>query len=560
MIFLSVLALLSPFVLVFLFRDAARGFLYGVVSFFSIHFSVSFITQYLNIFEYKNVVLVFLALAAIAFAMMALLGQKMRRPPFDPVVAFVFFCIGLQLWSVHYNYTGPVQTLNGTSYVSSDSYAYPLFSDEWVAGSLSRHVIETGGLPLVNPFVPGSSFVNLLLPFHVFVSQFFLLLQMDPVSDFAVLPIFLGILTCMASYAFLRNYGISRNASLVAVALIPFITQSSSLPGIWFALPYVIGLLCLLAHIVGVSKKDAYLTVFGAIASFLFYPPIIVFLAPVALYFMVTSKRYLMLSLSIALMAGALFFSDVHSRVVRENLDGGILNLPITLIIPILLLPFVCAGLYALLRKRAYELFIPLCVGMSLWAFYAFFSVVVIIEYPRVVSVTSLMLVLSVGFSLRAFDRYLSKRGVAIALGSCLVAVTFWYPVSEKWIFLTLAPSSEHDANFIPAGAPVTRYLLEEDLDIFSSLEGERFIAPPWKGLVLGSATENFPLETKPSTISTRILSYEEFVVSSCARKGEYAALYGIGYFYGPRTDCPGFERVRQSSEKLTLYKLTDVD
>lgn len=560
MIFLNLLALLFPFVAIFLFKDAKKGFLYGLTFFFSFHFSVSFITQYLNIFEYRNVVLISLASAVCAVTTALLLKAKVRMMPFDPLVAFVFLCIAVQLGSVHYSYEGPVQTLHGTSDVARSAYSYPLFSDEWVTGKLAQHVVETKGLPLANPFVPGSSFVNLLLPFHGFVSEFFLLLQVDPVRDFAVIPIFLGLLTCLVSYVFLRNYGISRNVSLLTVSFIPLITQSASLPGVWFALPYTIGFLCLLVHIVGVSKKDAYLAVSSGIASFLFYPPIIIFLAPTAIYFMVKGKRHLMLALSFVFVALALLFPDVHSRVIRDNLDGGILNFPITLIIPVILLPFVLAGLYALYKKKAYELLVPSCVGAAFWAFYAFFPVVVIIEYPRVVSMTSILLVLAAGFCLQRFDGYLSKKGVAIALAVGLVLVTSAYPVSEKWIFLTLTPSSMFQTNFIPAGAPVSRYLVEDDLDIFSSLEGKRFIAPPWKGLVLGSVTSNLPLETKSSIISTKILAYDRFIASPCKQKGEYIATYGIEYVYGSRIDCPMLEYVRQSSEKLILYRVVGRD
>lgn len=556
MIFLSVIALLCPFVTLFLFKDATKGFLYGVVLFFSAHFGISFITQYFNIFEYGNVVLIALASAVCAVAGALFFKMRVRPISFDPVVALVFLCIAVQLWSVHYNYEGPVQALHGTFYTARDAYAYPLSSDEWVAGKLSRHAIETKALPLVNPFVPGSSFMNLLLPFHGFASQFFLLLQVDPVGDFATLPLFIGILTCFVSYLFLRNYDLSRNVSLLTVTFIPLITQSASLPGIWFALPYTVGFLCLLVHIMGVSKGDARLAISSAAVSFLFYPPIIVFLGPTALYFMVKSGRRVTLLLSLALVASLLLFPDVYSRVVRENLDGGILNFPINLIIPMVLLPFVLAGLYVLYKRKAYELLIPVGAGASLWSFYACVPTVFVIEYPRVVSMTSILLVLAAGFCLQAFDKHLSKKGVVAALAVLLILLTCAYPISEKWIFLTLTPSPGHDTNFIPAGAPVSRYLLGDDVEIFSSLEGKRFIAPPWKGLVLGSVTSNLPLETKPSIISTKILSYKEFAESSCRQKAEYAALYGIGYFYGIRTDCPGFERLYQSSEKLTLYKI----
>ncbi len=559
MLFLNLALLFFPFIILFFFNDAKKGFLYSVVFFFSFHLISAFVYQYFGAFDYGNLVLASIG-GIISIALpVSILKKRPRMISVRPLFLIVFLCIGLQLWGVHYNYTGPVQTLNGTLYAVSDSYSYPLFSDEWVAASLSRHVIDTGRLPFTNPFMPGSFFENLLFPFHTFISQIFLLLQLDPVADFATIPIFLGVLTCLVSYVFLRSCDVSSAVSLLSVACIPLITQSGSLPGIWFALPYSVGFLFLLIHIIGLSNRDMSLAISGALISFIFYPPIIVFLAPSIVYYAVKHRKYSL----IFIFAPSLllfFVPDIPSKIIRDNLDGGILQFPIGLIVPVLLIPFMLVGLSVLYKKKIYEVLIPTLVGLAYWSFYSFFPGVLIIEYPRVVSITAVFLVLTAGIGLNLFDRYISKAATLSALLVALLFITAAYPNKEKWLSLVLVPSPHHQTNFIPASAPVSRYLSKEDLDLFSSFSEKVFVAPPWKGLVLGSATDNFPLETKASTITTMILSYDSFMGASCEEKDLYVKTHDIAYVYSSRIECPKMNPVGRSSEGLTLYRIEDSD
>jgi hypothetical protein len=104
---------------------------------------------------------------------------------------------------------------------------------------------------------------------------------------------------------------------------------------------------------------------------------------------------------------------------------------------------------------------------------------------------------------------------------------------------------------------PINRYLNEGDLKAFTGITKKIFIAPPWKGLVIGVATHNYPLESKPSIITNAHLSYSYFINSSCADKIKISQKYkNLEYVYSSKFDCPGFEYVTEGGEGMGLYKV----
>ena len=106
----------------------------------------------------------------------------------------------------------------------------------------------------------------------------------------------------------------------------------------------------------------------------------------------------------------------------------------------------------------------------------------------------------------------------------------------------------------IPA-APANNYLHPDDLYLFKDIKQKRFIAPPWKGLVIGVATNNYPLETKSSTLTISILKFSEFFSADCKNKTKLADKYKISYVYSGKFDCPDFKLIGNSREGLYLYR-----
>jgi hypothetical protein len=285
---------LFPYFLVVLFHDRLKGLVY--VSVFSLAFSVSLalITQSAHIFVYPIIIAAH-ALVAVVVAVIIIRDRhsiKLERPGLViliPLLAFIV--IGYELSSVHYNYTGMVDTSGGIRFVAHDSYSYPLFSDEWVNASLARYSIEHQSLPSINPLVSGESYANLLTPFDSLIAELFLLLGLDPVSSFAVLVLVFGLLMSLAIYIFMRKLGIGTTPSSIAVMFIPFLAQSGNLPGIWFLLPYNIGLLAFVFMLIGIVMRRRILIITNAALSLIFYPPMMVFVIPTLIVMLIMNRK-----------------------------------------------------------------------------------------------------------------------------------------------------------------------------------------------------------------------------------------------------------------------------
>ena len=73
---------------------------------------------------------------------------------------------------------------------------------------------------------------------------------------------------------------------------------------------------------------------------------------------------------------------------------------------------------------------------------------------------------------------------------------------------------------------------------------------------VIGTATNNYPLDTKPATITNKLVRFSYFMEASCKDKIIIARDKNIGYVYSPKFDCEGFELKGKSREGLYLYEV----
>lgn len=552
---IGVFIIIFPLTALLFFKDKITGFFYIITSVFTFHFTTVFLLQYFEIFTYKN--LLTFSLLAVCSISVLFFKFKDKINLFKPSVYFiiVFSLIFIQLWSVHYHYSGVVQTINGWEQVENSSYAYPKFSDEWVAASLMEYSIESKKLPFVNPFSENVYQKNLLFPFHTIFAGFFLILNISPVTNFSILPVILGMLICFAVWGLLITLGLKKSTALIATLFVPMITQSGNLPGIWFAIPYIVGLLFLVTATAGFVIKDKYLYITSSILSLLFYPPIIIFLLPmVFVYFWIEKQGKILIFISFVLSIIIFFNPYFLSKILRPNVDGGIISLPIIHIVPIILFPFILIGLYKLYKKDLYFLLAPVTVGLLYWILYSFYGKVIIIEYVRVVMITSVLLVILAGIGLSVIEDRFSKKIVNCIIVVFLV-ITIYYPIGNPWKnFITTSFNKKIHIPILPT-APISRYVNSDDLKLFKNINNEVFIAPPWKGLVLASLTNNIPLETKPSAITVYRLLYKNFINKTCEEKQALINKYNIKYIYSVYSYCDYLELVGTSSEGLNLYK-----
>jgi len=136
------------------------------------------------------------------------------------------------------------------------------------------------------------------------------------------------------------------------------------------------------------------------------------------------------------------------------------------------------------------------------------------------------------------------------------IVLSFFYPVSQNWEKLKLNVNMNGVIKKFSPASPINRYLVEDDLRLFNSISEKRFIAPAWKGLVIGVATGNYPLESKSSTITNKILLYSNFIKANCEDKTKLSKKYKIDYVYSTKFSCSGFDWLGVSEEKLNLYKV----
>jgi hypothetical protein len=597
---LGMILLLIPFLLIWKFEDKKLGFAYILSFLIAFHLIVAVVTQALGIFSYNLVLGIngFLALIILIKTNFKQIYKNLKLIKIlkiDWILIFVIIVVFIQLYSVHYNYTGEITTVHGFTKIENMKYPYPYFSDEWVAVSLIQYSIGSGKLPLVNPLWHNSHFVNFELPFHSFISEIILLLDLNPLTQYTILTIFTGILLCLLVYFILRTNGISRIVSGIASLSVSYIVNGANLPGIWNLIPLTLGIISFLLGFLFMSLNKRKMSLFMAFLTLIFYPPLFV-LHSISLIFYFAfsdiSKKEKIKSIFSYLIICALvtFLLFIFALIVLNSLDfvskpvssffdyarahifyktftvDAIPYFAIWKVIPILTLLLAGIGFFKLVRiKRKLWLVAPVLVGLIYWVIYSFVLSRFIIEYARIVVTTSILIIILSGFGLHYLLKYLRKfyfirkyRIIEIAQIIILLVffvLSFSYTQRDNWKELRLY-SVKNNAVFIP-GAPANMYLNEDDLKLFNNIKEKNFLSLPWKGLVIGTATHNYPLITKESTLTNTLLNYIAFMESSCEKKSEIAKQRKMGYIYSEEFNCEGFEIRGVSGEGLHLYEFT---
>lgn len=594
----GLILLLIPFLLIYRFEDKKIGFAYILSFMIFFHLIVAVATQALGIFNYSfifgiNLVVVLLILVKTNFKQFFGSLKEIKLIKIDWILIFVIIVIFMHLYSVHYNYTGIVTSINEPyKEVTGMKYPYPYFSDEWVAVSLIQYSIETEKLPLVNPLWHDSPFVNFELPFHSFISEIVLLLDLNPLAQYTILTIFTGMLICLLVYFILRVNGISRIISGIASLSALYIVNGANLPGIWNLMPLTLGIISMLLGFLFMSFDKRKMSLFLAFLTLIFYPPLFVIHSfSLILYFLFikTSKKekiksifsYLAICTFVTLILFAFaffvlnslnfvskpinsFFDYVRGHIFYKTLTVNALpDFSIWKIIPISILLLSAFGIFKEAKKKIW-LVAPVFVGLLFWWVYSFVLWRLIIEDARVVVFTSILIVILSGFGLHYLVEYLKKldfirkyRIIEIAQAIVLIGffvLAFSYTQRDNWQDLKLR--STVDEKVISPAAPANMYLHEDDLKLFSSIKGKNFLSSPWKGLVIGTATSNYPLITKESTLTNKRTDFNSFMNSNCSKKYEIAKRNEINYVYSQEFNCNGFEIKGISREGLHLYEV----
>ncbi|MBR9706052.1 hypothetical protein GOV14_03395 [Candidatus Pacearchaeota archaeon] len=578
-----------PFLLLARFRNKKIAFFYILSFLLAGGLIVSFVTQLFGIFNYVSITAIYFlfAIFVIFKADFNMIKKQVKRFKLDWMLILVIVLVVFQLYSIHYLYTGKYTSiLSGSSEATLMKYPYPYFSDEWSAVSFIQYSIDSGKLPLVNPLWHEEPFPNLEFAFHSTLAGFFVLLGLNPVIHYSLLAVFFNLIICILVYFILRFNNLSKFVSAFAALSVTYIINGANLPGIWVLIPLTFGILSLLLTLLFMSKKSLKMVLFTSFLTLIFYPPLFIFsFVSVLIYFVISRKnkksdwKYLysylgiLVGVTLILSLIALFVKGnltqtseyIFSRIfyptfTRESIpDFSILN-----IIP---LPILALAIFGIIKSAYKKIWLvgPVIVGTIYWIAYSKVFWRIIIEYERVVFATCVLIVLFSGIgmhylivNLNAFDslrKYKFAQIFKILVLVLFLISAFSYTQRDNWMNLKLY-SKTSERVFSPA-SPANRYLTENDLELFKNIKQKRFLSVAWKGLTIGVATKNYPLFTKPSTITNRYLDYGKFLSSSCINRTLQAQKFKIDYVYSHQIDCNGFNFVNKSREGLYLYEVS---
>ena len=585
---LGLILLLIPFLLIYKFKDKKIGFAYILSFLIASHLLLAVVLQAFGIFNYLivfgiNLLLDMIIIVKTDFKNLFVNFKKIKANKIDWILIFVVIVLFIQLFSVHYNYTGKATSIfESYKEVKNMKYPYPYFSDEWAAVSFIKYSINSGKLPLVNPLWHNEPFPNLELPFHSFVSEIILLLNLNPLTQYTLLTIFSGLLICLLVYFILRVNKIDSLVSAIAALSIPYITNGANLPGLWTLVPLILGIISMLLGFIFMSTKKNKMVLFLGLLTLIFYPPLFVLYGTSLIVYFIFSNinkekkiKYLgvffwvcvfvvfILSLFAYFVWGSFkeFFSYILSKIFYETFTKGMI--PDFLIFKIIPLPILFLSIFGILKitRKKLWLIAPIFVGLIYWILYSFVLWRFIIEYERVIVSTSILIVILSGLGLSYLIKDLQefrfiRKYKILLIAQILILILFFvfcffYTERDNWQTLKLHSTY---LDYSPA-APASIYLHEDDLRLFKGIQQKRFLSLPWKGTVIGVATNNYPLYTKPATLTNQIVSFSDFMDADCEEKSKIAKEYEINYVYSKKFNCSGFREIGDSSEGLYLYE-----
>jgi hypothetical protein len=584
----GVILLLIPFLLLYRFKDKRIGFAYVLSFLLAFHLLVAVVTQLFHVFNYPVIFTInlFVALVVLTKVNFKKIVADLRKIKIDWVLVFIIIILLVQFFSIHYDYTGKATTVV-TNYkeVEHMRYPYPYFSDEWSSLALVKYSIASGNLPLVNPLWHNSYFSNFEFTFHSFVSEIILLLNLNPVIHYTLLTIFSGMIVCLLVYFILLSNKVGQLAAGIACLSLPYIVNGANLPGLWTLIPLILGIISMLLGFLFISTDKRKMILFAAFLTLIFYPPLFVFYTPALILYLAFTKIpkeekikliavYIIVCVVVALLMSVRIYltnnysldntiAQVVSRLSYPTLTkNAIPDFSMWKVVPVIVLLLSVVGIIKTAKKEKAWLVVPVFIGLFYWWLYSFTLWRYIIENERIVTSTSILLVLLSGFGLHYIIGYFKKIKIArkekiLNVVQVLIFVMFFllafsYTQRDNWQELKLY--SVAGGVFSPA-SPANIYLQEEDIKLFNFTE-KRFLSAPWKGLVIGTVTGNYPLETKPATITNSVTKFSKFMKADCEEKKEIAKEHEIDYIYSNKFDCGGFEEQGASKEGFYLYKI----
>jgi len=485
----------------------------------------------------------------------------------------------------HFNYTGLIShaTEPEKTLVDDYAYTYPYFSDEWYTIAIARQTITEQAFPQSNPLeVFAPPIRNIEGSFHALVAEITVFYRLDLLQHYVLLSIVINALIIAALYLLGRALGAISLAALVAAVSALFMTTGANLPGLWNLLPITLGVLPLTLSFIFLISNQRWWYLTASCMTVLFYPPLVALIIPVAIIQTIRSKAWLgttIILFALTAATGAIVFavSSIGSgltslQLLQETRDqlwyssftpDAFPHYPIWQIVPLVTL---FAALLGLIQVRWSDrwLVISISIGLGYWLMYHSSNSRFLIEYQRIILVTALLLSAAASLGWHTLLSWIitaagkwdvPKPSLGLSLVAIGIFASLWpgYTQRDNWQHLTLNDTIR-DVQLSPS-APANDYLQPADLRAFSGLAGAHFLAPPWKGTVIGVATDNYPITTKGGTITLQPGLFTDFLLSDCSERQRLMRTHKVTHVYTSAFVCDDFSEISRGSESLVLYQ-----
>lgn len=586
---LGTILILSPLLLIFYFQNKILGFLYIFVGASIFHLLLTLSSQYFHFFRYSIIITINIIVGILIILFLAKNRHKISfKIKINWLTLLVALIIIFELCSVHYFYTGEVNTIYGQRQVVRSFYPYPSFSDDWAGISFTTYSINNNALPTANPLLDGlwdKNFPNIFIGFFAGLAEIFLILKLSPLFGFSIMAIVCGSLICFLVYLFLKSIKVKNIFALAGALCLPWITCSVFLPGIWNLFPFIGGSIFFLISLIALNFKARRLALASGLISLFLYPPFVVIVAPTLLLefllsYKLSFKKSLLIIISgfglVLAVAGFIFILQkanwpnlinfITNNLIRIGSQGPIVERAIWQVIPFGLLPLALIGFISALKKKIFYLIVPLTIGLSYWLLYALLPWFLIIDYARIAVITSYLIMITIGLGAAAAFNWLKNKyeflkeknnyfALEIIILAVFIALSFFYTRRTNWLNIKLVQKTASGLYEVTNYAPINNYLNQDDLALFAGIYQKRFLTSSWKGLVIGAATNNYPLDSKAGIITNHLMKYSFFMRENCDDKNSQARLYNLSYVYSDPFNCPNFIELGHSREDLYLYK-----
>lgn len=600
--FVGAFLLFAPLCLIIKFKDKIYGFAVLLSFIIATQLLIAIISQYIHLFYYPFILAVNILITAVVFyqfytsrSLQVIKSTSLSKliHAIDWTLVSIIVISTLCLYAVHFNYSGYYSNfLQPYNQTEKMRYAYPYYADEWYAAAFIKYAIINHNLPFNNPLLSSKQeillrkpFVNLEFVFHSFLAEIFLLIHLDPLLYYTLITVFINTLIIILIYLFLKFNQVNNILAGIIAASTLFISNGANLPSIWTLIPITMGILTTIISLFFYAGKKIQLILLFIFLTILFYPPLFCFHFFALFFYLYFNYKnvnqkastifaflFLLTGISAFIISSAFFdlngFSGMYvflrSKIFYHSLtDNAIPKYTIYNILPVPIILFFIIGFWSMRKKYLY-ITVMTAVGLFYWFIYSFINKRFIIEYQRVVYFTAILIIIMSGFGAQYLFEYLHKikyahkRKFILICKMILLFLSFIlminYTKFNHWEKIIAKDINTGDVYY--AAAPANQYLTDEDLQIFQDIKGKIFLSNPWKGTVIGIATNNYPLITKGGTISNMSHFYPIFMSADCAKKKYFAEMFNVDYVYSQPFTCPNFILHAASHENFYLYEV----